>query len=86
MYYVYVLKSKSDNKLYIGFTSDMRKRLEEHNAGENLSTRGRRPFQLVYCEVYKSRKDALTREKKLKNFKNSYKELKKRILNSLNSI
>lgn len=42
MYYVYVIKSKKDNKLYIGLTNDLRKWLFEHNQGLNKSTRYRR--------------------------------------------
>jgi len=83
MYYVYVLKSRKDNKLYIGLTNDLRKRLFEHNQGMNKSTQYRRPLKLIYYEVYISVTDAQIREKKLKNFKNSYAELKKRIINSL---
>jgi len=83
MYYVYVIKSKKDNKLYIGLTQDLKKRLLQHNQGLNKSTKFRVPFVLVYYEAYASVKDAQVREKKLKQFKNSYTELKKRIKNSL---
>ena len=83
MYYVYLLKSKKDNKLYIGFTNDLRKRIIEHNKGLNKSTKYRKPLLLIYYEAYFSLKDAQIREKKLKKFKNSYVELKKRIIHSL---
>jgi len=83
MYYVYLIKSKKDNKLYIGLTNDLRKRFSEHNQGLNQSTKYRRPFELIYYEAYKSSKDARIREIRLKKFKNSYAELKKRIINSL---
>jgi len=83
MYYVYVLKSKKDNKLYIGYTNDLKKRIQQHNKGKNFSTAHRRPFSLVYYEAFKSQKDATAREKQLKKFKSSYGQLKKRILNSL---
>lgn len=83
MYYVYLIKSKNDNKLYIGITNDLRKRFSEHNQGLNQSTKYRRLFGLIYYEAYKSQKDARLREVKLKKFKNLYAELKKRILNSL---
>ena len=79
MFYVYVLKSKTDGKLYIGHTSDLKSRLGEHNRGENVSTKYRTPFKLVYYEAYQSREDAEEREKRLKGFKNSYTELRKRI-------
>lgn len=83
MYYVYVIKSKNDKKIYIGFTQDLRKRLLQHNQNLSKSTKSRTPFTLVYYEAYASAKDAQTRERKLKQFKNSYTELKKRIKNSL---
>ncbi len=83
MYYVYVLKSKKDNGLYIGYTEDLNERLTEHNAGRCVSTKGRKPFQLVYYEAYRSETDARMRETRLKKFKNAYKELAKRINGSL---
>ncbi len=83
MFYIYVIKSKKDDKLYIGFTNDLRKRLIQHNQGLNKSTKYRIPFVLVYYETYLSEKDARIRERRLKRFKNSYTELKKRIKHSL---
>ena len=83
MFYVYVLQSKKDGKLYIGCTSDLRKRLKEHNIGKVFSTALRGPFVLVYYEAFKSKKDAFAREKQLKQFKSAYGQLKKRIANSL---
>ena len=83
MHYVYVLKSKVDGKLYIGSTNDLKRRFKEHNDGLNESTKHRCPFALIYYESYLSKKDALIRERKLKQFKNSYTELKKRMNNSL---
>ena len=58
MYYVYVLESLKDNKLYIGYTNDLKKRLEQHNTGKSFSTKGRRPFKLVYYEAYSTKEDA----------------------------
>lgn len=83
MFYVYVIKSKKDNELYVGFTNDLRKRLAQHNQELNKSTKHRIPFVLVYYEAYFSEKDARTRERRLKQFKNSYTELKKRVKYSL---
>ncbi len=83
MHYVYILKSKVDDKLYIGETNDLRRRFTEHNNGKSLATAHRRPFELVYYEAYKSSRDAKIREGKLKQFKNSYTELKKRLEFSL---
>ncbi len=82
MYYVYVLKSKANNDVYIGSAEDLRIRFAQHNNGEVKSTKGYRPWILVYYEAYKDKKDALTREKKLKM--HALKEdLKTRLHNSL---
>jgi len=83
MFYVYILKSKKDKKLYIGYTNDLRKRLQEHNKGINIATKHRVPLELVYYESYKSSSDAKHRETSLKRFSQSYTGLKKRIKNSL---
>ena len=83
MFYIYVQKSKKDGKIYIGVTSNLKQRLQEHNTGQVESTRYRRPFTLIYYEAYRSIEDAKERERKLKQFKNTYAELKKRIKNSL---
>ena len=66
MHYVYVLKSNLDGNLYIGYSRDLSKRLELHNAGRVLSTKHRRPLKLVYYEACINRQDALHREKYLK--------------------
>lgn len=85
MHYVYVLKSEKDLKLYIGVTGDLERRFQEHQEGKNKSTRHRRPFKLVYYEAFASKKDAYQRESKLKQYKNTYTHLKKRIENSIDS-
>ncbi len=83
MHYLYVIKSSVDNGLYISQTSDLRRRLLEHNSGNNISTKHRSPFTLVYYEAYADKSDACAREMKLKKFKKGYDELKKRIERSL---
>jgi len=65
-YYVYVLRSLRDGSFYVGFTSDLTKRLTEHNSGKVHSTKNRIPFELVYWEGCLNQKDATTREKYLK--------------------
>ena len=62
MYYVYVLLSDEDNHFYIGFTENVKQRLDEHNTGKNASTRSRRPFRLMYFEGHTSKSDAIRRE------------------------
>lgn len=65
-HYIYVLLSEVDNKFYIGQTSDLYKRLKQHNASESFSTKGRAPFKLIYSEVCLNDKDAKRREGYLK--------------------
>lgn len=69
MYYVYILLSEKDNKFYIGFTSDLKRRLNEHNEGRTPSTKSRRPFKLIYYEAHLSKKDAERRESYFKTTK-----------------
>lgn len=63
--YVYVLRSLKDKNFYVGFTKDLSKRLVLHNDGLVRSTKGRRPFELVYWEGCLSQTDQ--REKYLKS-------------------
>ncbi|MBI2096632.1 MAG: GIY-YIG nuclease family protein [Candidatus Sungbacteria bacterium] len=62
MFYVYYLKSKSYNQSYIGYTEDLKLRLKRHNSGLIQSTKPYRPWDLVFYEAYKSKKDAKRRE------------------------
>ncbi len=66
MFYVYVLKSDIDGKLYTGYTHNIRKRIFEHNKGLNFSTKHRKPLKMIYCEVCLDEQDAKAREKYLK--------------------
>ena len=83
MFFVYVLRSKKDRSFYIGFASDLKARMEKHNQGLVQSTKNIRPMELMYCEVYKSKKDALIREKRLKHFAKGFASLKSRLNYSL---
>ena len=65
-YFVYVLKSLSKDFIYVGFTTDLRRRLKEHNNREELSTKHYAPFDLIHYEAYKSKTDAQRREEYLK--------------------
>lgn len=66
MFYVYILKSTKDNKLYSGYTSDLRQRVIYHNQGKVESTKNRKPFKLIYYEAYSHQQDATAREKYFK--------------------
>jgi putative endonuclease len=65
-YYTYVLKSLKDNKLYIGWTNDLRRRLKSHNFGKVTSTKNRLPLKLIYFEGCLEKEKAIKREKTLK--------------------
>lgn len=65
MYYVYLLKDLNNEWIYIGYTSNLRKRLKEHEQGKTATTRKFSSIELVYYEAYKSGEDAKQREKKL---------------------
>jgi len=66
-YYVYLLKSLKDNGWYIGFTTDLKKRLIEHARGREKSTKFRRPFKLIHYEYFVNSADARLREIFLKS-------------------
>jgi putative endonuclease len=68
-HYVYIIQSYKDKRYYIGETSDLTRRLAEHNEGMVKSTKYRIPFVLVYSEIHESRETALKREKQIKSFK-----------------
>ncbi len=66
-YYVYVIQGLKDNQWYTAYTSDLRKRLQEHNKGYDFSTRNKRPWKLIYYEASSDEKDAKARGKYLKS-------------------
>ncbi|MBU0672384.1 MAG: GIY-YIG nuclease family protein [Candidatus Margulisbacteria bacterium] len=68
-YYVYILKSLKDGKLYIGQTSNLKNRLERHNGGRVPSTKNRRPFELLFVEEFQDRSSATKREPYFKRVK-----------------
>ncbi|MFH1286954.1 MAG: GIY-YIG nuclease family protein [Candidatus Magasanikbacteria bacterium] len=69
IYCVYILWSKMLEKKYIGFTSDLRKRIKEHNSEEAVFTSKGIPWQLIYYEAFHSKKDAVEEERFLKSGK-----------------
>ncbi len=80
MHYVYVLKSiKWPNKLYIGFTKDIDKRITQHNNGETAYTKQFRPWKIIYYEAYSDKRDAEKRENQLKKHAKAWGQLKRRI-------
>jgi len=70
MFYVYVLQSRVNNKIYIGFTSNIELRLIAHNHPSNKGwTKSFMPWALVYTEEFETKTDAMKREKQLKSAK-----------------
>ena len=67
MYYLYILQC-ADDTLYTGITTDLERRVEEHNSSllGAKYTRGRRPVKLVYNEKYETRSEATREEMRLK--------------------
>lgn len=80
MNYVYFLKSQKVNWYYVGSTSNLAKRVEQHNNGEVRSTKSRAPYDLVYEEQYVKLSDARAREKEIK----SIRQIKEEIIINLN--
>lgn len=66
MNYTYILECR-DSTLYTGWTSDLEKRLRDHNEGRGAKyTRGRRPVRLAYCEEFETKEEAMRREWEIK--------------------
>jgi putative endonuclease len=73
-HYVYVVEC-SDGTLYTGYTKDVERRVEEHNAGEGAKyTRGRTPVEVVHVEEYTTRSEAMSREAEIKKMSRKEKE------------
>ena len=83
MYYVYLLQSlENKEKTYIGYTSDLKRRLKQHNSFHKGYT-GSEKWRLVYYEGYLSEEDAKEREKRLKDDGRARYQLLKRVKLSL---
>jgi len=67
MYFVYAIVSEVDQRIYVGFTTDVEKRLKEHNSGKTTSTKGYKPWNILVVEEVTSREEARKREKYLKS-------------------
>ena len=84
-WYLYILKSEKDKKRYIGSTNNLKRRISEHNSGKVPSTKGRRPFVLIYKEEFTAEIDARLREKFFKTHK-GFNTLKKILLTGSSSV
>lgn len=73
-HYVYILEC-ADGTLYTGYTTDVERRVEEHDQGEGAKyTRGRTPVELVHTEEYGTKSTAMAREHEIKQLTRSEKE------------
>ncbi|OGL31269.1 endonuclease [Candidatus Saccharibacteria bacterium RIFCSPHIGHO2_12_FULL_41_12] len=66
-YYVYALQSESKNYIYVGMTSNLKRRIQQHNEGKSRSTKAYAPLRLVYSEMCGTGLEARKREKYLKS-------------------
>lgn len=74
MHYVYVVECR-DGSLYTGYTTDVDRRIDEHNDGAGAKyTRARRPVELVHVERYESQSAAMSREYEVKQLSRRQKE------------
>lgn len=84
MWVVYVLKQSETSQIYIGFTHNLQQRLVSHNRGTTKATRRKSGvWELVYAEAYRSKLDAVKRERMLKHHGSSKRKLFDRIQRSL---
>jgi putative endonuclease len=83
-FYVYMLKSKSIKPItYVGYTSDLKKRIVLHNSGKGAKfTRGRK-WVLIYKEKFKSKSEAISREYYIKKNRSIRNKLKNEYLNTV---
>ena len=77
MFYVYVLKGE-DGKHYVGYSSNLKRRVKQHQSGQNTSTKYQR-WELIYYEAYKTESKARERERKLKHHGQVYQSLMTRL-------
>ena len=68
MYYTYVLLSTKENKLYLGFTQDLKMRMELHRRGFMIKEKNNGSLKLIYLEACLNKKDAFRRDKYLNSF------------------
>ena len=69
-FFTYLLQSQLDQSFYIGQTKDLEQRLILHNEGNTKSTMAKRPWKIVYFEVFDTRSEAIQRERFLKKQRN----------------
>ena len=68
-YYLYILYSETTDHYYVDSSSDIIKRVLQHNAGATTSTKPGRPWKIVYSEIFSTKTEAIKRENYLKRMK-----------------
>jgi len=76
MYYVYILENESGDH-YIGYTTNLKRRIKDHNHSKSRWTKKKGPWRLVYKEAHPTKKEAYLRERQIKRYKGgkAFKEL-----------
>ena len=69
IFYTYILQSQADDSFYIGYTTSLCRRIEEHNSGLSKHTARKTPWRLVYFEDFENKSEALKREIFIKKMK-----------------
>ncbi len=83
MWAVYVIQHNETKEIYFGVTSDLQRRLAEHNTeGQAATKRSSGSWKLIYTEIYRAKEDASLREQRLKNHGSGKHELLKRLQKS----
>lgn len=88
VYTVYILLSAKNNTLYVGCSSNLAKRLQQHNNGYVISTKARIPFVLIHQETFNSKSAAFNRERFLKSLWGSREKqkIKQKYINSVDRL
>ena len=82
MYYFYILRSLVSQKLYLGFTLDLKARFKSHNSKENKASKPYAPYELIYYSAFKNKDDAIECEKYFKTTA-GWKRIRKMLANAL---
>ena len=82
MYYFYILRSLVNQKLYLGYTRNLKKRINSHNSKSNKASKPFAPYDLLYYSATKNQKDAIDCEKCFKTTA-GWRRMKKMLLNTL---
>ena len=82
MFYVYILRSTSSGRYYIGHTSNLNQRINDHNRGKVRSTKAYLPWEVILYEEYLTKSEAYKREIQIKSYKSG--EAFRNLLNSKN--